>query len=331
MKRRSAFGGLVLAVVLVGGVLPVGAAGVEIEVSGYGIVENGLPYAVAMEKGFFKEYGANITGIRGSTGGGTTVRNLIAGSMPYADTSLAAAVTAILRGMDLKIIAQSSYATAVAWITMPNSPIQSIRDIKGKKVGYTNPQSSTEGFDMLLLETLNLTKNEVTLVKTGGFGEGLALLEHGGIDVMPLGEPLLSKSRGKYRVLAWGREVLPAVASDFAVTTGKAARETPDLIRAIVAGRRKAVEYMATQPDESAQIIAKAYELPPEIIRSVINNLLINVKPPIKPYWIGGKFDYEAMDRAIRAQRLIGVIKEDVDWSKMVDESFLPEDLRSKR
>jgi NitT/TauT family transport system substrate-binding protein len=33
----------------------------------------------------------------------------------------------------------------------------------------------------------------------------------------------------------------------------------------------------------------------------------------------------------VRAQRLVGVIKGDIDWSKMVDESFLPADLKGKK
>src|SRR5258708_33683122 len=32
-------------------------------VSNYGIAANGMPYAIAMEKGFFKEEGADVTGI----------------------------------------------------------------------------------------------------------------------------------------------------------------------------------------------------------------------------------------------------------------------------
>jgi NitT/TauT family transport system substrate-binding protein len=37
------------------------------------------------------------------------------------------------------------------------------------------------------------------------------------------------------------------------------------------------------------------------------------------------------MDNMIRAQKLVGAVKGDVDWSKIVDESFLPDDLKSKK
>ena len=58
-----------------------GAAQAEdIVVSNYGVSANGMPFAVAMAKGFFKQEGANVTGILTSAGGGTTLRNMLAGN-----------------------------------------------------------------------------------------------------------------------------------------------------------------------------------------------------------------------------------------------------------
>src|ERR1700743_3927089 len=37
----------------------------------------GVPYAVAMEKGFFKKNGVDVTGILTAAGGGTAVRNTL--------------------------------------------------------------------------------------------------------------------------------------------------------------------------------------------------------------------------------------------------------------
>ena len=55
------------------GLMWAGAASAEeIVVSNYGVSANGMPYAVALEKGFFKAEGANVTGIITSAGGGTT-------------------------------------------------------------------------------------------------------------------------------------------------------------------------------------------------------------------------------------------------------------------
>ena len=48
----------------------------QIVVSNYGIAANGMPYDVAMAKGFFKQAGADVSGILSSQGGqrGSPVR-----------------------------------------------------------------------------------------------------------------------------------------------------------------------------------------------------------------------------------------------------------------
>jgi NitT/TauT family transport system substrate-binding protein len=66
----------------------------------------GVPYAVAMEKGFFKKNGVDVTGILTAAGGGTAVRNTLAGGIPFGEVSLAAAVQAINPARSLSSSAQ---------------------------------------------------------------------------------------------------------------------------------------------------------------------------------------------------------------------------------
>jgi len=37
------------------------------------------------------------------------------------------------------------------------------------------------------------------------------------------------------------------------------------------------------------------------------------------------------MNNMIRAQKLVGAMEGEVDWNKLIDESFLPEDLKSRK
>ncbi len=55
---------------------------------------------------------------------------------------------------------------------MPNSPIKSINDIKGKRLGFTNPGSTTQALTLLLVEKVGLKPGDVTMISTGGFGPG---------------------------------------------------------------------------------------------------------------------------------------------------------------
>src|SRR5258708_8320859 len=66
----------------------------QIVVSNYAVTTNGMPFAVAMDKGYFKEFGANVDGILTSDGGGTTVRNLLGGKLAYGEPAVSAIASA---------------------------------------------------------------------------------------------------------------------------------------------------------------------------------------------------------------------------------------------
>jgi len=326
MKR----GGWVTGIAL-GAALFVTAANAEqIVVSNYGVAANGMPYAIAMEKGFFKEAGADITGILSSSGGGTTVRNLMTGNLAYGEIDLAGTVAAIQQGADLKIISENVLTVAeFVWAVKPDSPIKTIQDLKGKKIGYTNPRSTSQALDILLLEQAGLKPDDAELVKTGGFGEAVVALNLGAIDASAIADPVWSKNKSQFRVLVTANDVLPPLCNVIGVTTGAAAASRGDFIRAILRGRRKAVEFMYAEPDEAAAIVAKTYNLDLDVAKSAIHNLVAKSKSGV-PYWGPGNFDIAGMDRMIRAQKLVGALSGDVDWSKLIDKSFLPDDLKGQ-
>jgi len=312
--------------------LPLRAMAAEqIVVSNFGVAANGMPYAIAMEKGFFKAEGADVSGMLSSAGGGTTVRNLMTGHLSFAEIDLAGTVAAIQQGADLKIISDNVLTVAeFVWAVKPDSPIKTIQDLKSKKIGYTNPRSTSQALDILLLEQAGLKPDDAALVKTGGFGEAVVALNLGLIDASAIADPVWSKNKSQFRVLVSASDVLPPLCNVIGVTTGEAAATKGDFIRAILRGRRKAVEFMSAHPDEAADIVAKAYNLDVEVAKSTIHNLVAPSKSGV-PYWSAGNFDIAGMDRMIRAQKLVGALSGNVDWSKIVDESFLADELKTKK
>lgn len=329
VKRRTgpAWLSAISAVAIAAGATALPAAAEEIDISNYGVAMNGMPFAVVMAKGYFAECGLDITGIISSPGGGTTIRNVLAGNLLYGEPSLAAVVTAVQGGADIKIVSGNAHTVAdIAFVTMPGSPIQSLEDIKGKRLGYTNPGSTTQALTLLLLEQAGLTTEEVELVATGGFGPGLTALETGGVDMMALTEPLTSEYEGKYEVVIGASDVFPPMNNVVGVTTADVIANRPDDLRCVLEARRKAVDFMYENPAEAAAIIAEAYEMDPAIIERAVTTL---INSPVNgiPYWGPGWLHYEGMDNMIRAQKMVGAVEGDVDWSELVDDSFLPADL----
>ena len=321
-----------LALLTFAALLPLGTAEAEqIVVSNYGVAANGMPYAIAMEKGFFKAEGADVTGILSSSGGGTTVRNLLTGNLAYGEIDLAGTVAAIQQGADLKIVSDNVLTVAeFVWAVKPDSPIKTLKDLKGKKIGYTNPRSTSQALDILLLEQAGLKPDDAELVKTGGFGEGIAALDSGLVDIAPITEPLWSKVKSKYRAVVVASDVLPPLDNVVGVATVEMMEKKSDFIRAVIRARRKAVKFMKEHPDEAAEIVAKQYNIDVEVAKSAVRNLTTSTTKGV-PYWGEGEIHLEGLKRMIEAQRSVGAIQGEVDYGKIIDTRFLPDDLKAVR
>jgi NitT/TauT family transport system substrate-binding protein len=327
MLKRFA-GALLLALALACGH---GFAAEQIVVSNYGVAANGMPYAIALEKGFFQQEGADVSGILSSSGGGTTVRNLLGGNLAYGEIDLAGTVAAIQQGAALKIISDNVLTVGeFVWAVKPDSPIKTLADFKGRKLGFTNPRSTSQALDILLLESGGMQPTDADLVRTGGFGEQVVALGLGAIDVATLADPVWSKNKADLRLILRASDTLPPLCNVIGVTTVAAAAGKADFIRAVIRARRKAVEFMYAHPDEAAAIVAKVYDLDPAVAQSAITNLVTSKTQGV-PYWGPGNFDFDGMNRMIRAQKIVGALTEDPDWSKIVDTQFLPADLQPKK
>src|SRR4029450_5711179 len=290
----------------------------------------GMPFGVAMAKGYFKEEGINVTGLITSAGGGTSLRNMLAGGgVPYGEVNPGVVVSAILAGADLKIISDNVLTVAeFVWAVKPESPIKSVKDFKGKKIGYTNPRPTSQALARMLLQAGGYTEADAELVKTGGFGEGIAALDSGQIDVGAIPEPLWSKVKNKYRAVVVASETLPPLDNVVGVTTVEMAEKKGDFLRAVIRARRKAVIFMREHPDEAAEIVVKQHNTQLDLATSAVPNLTKRAAKGV-PYWGEGQIHMEGLKRMIEAQRSVGAITGEVDYSKIIDTRFLPDDLKA--
>lgn len=323
--RRS----LILAAAFAGLVFTGSARAGQIVVSNYGIAANGMPYAIAMEKGFFKQQGADVSGILSSNGGGTSIRNLLGGNLDYGEVDLAGTVAAIEQGNDLHIISDNVLTVGeFVWAVKPDSPIKSLKDFRGHKIGYTNPRSTSQALNILLVQTIGLTQADVDPIKVGGFGEQVVALNLGAIDIATLADPVWSKNSARLRTVVRAADALPPLCNVVGIATGKAIAEHGDFLRAVLRARREAVEFMYAHPDEAGDIVARAYDLDPAIARQAVRNLTAMAPDATRPYWGAGRFDIKGMDGMIAAQRGVGAYSGKPDWEKMIDRSFLADDLK---
>src|SRR4029079_97584 len=210
------------------------AADTDLLVTQYKNDPSGASYAVALEKGFFKKAGIDITGIVSGAGGGSSVRSAMATDIGYGDVTAAPVIAAAAQGQDIKIVGITSRSLAdLVVIVMPNSPIKTAADMKGKKFGISNPKSLGEMMGVLVMEKAGLKQGDVQMTALGSLSGALTALENGVVDATSI-PIILFRTRGgekKYRVLVGPKE-LPLIPSQLGMATTKSIKENGEKMRA---------------------------------------------------------------------------------------------------
>ncbi len=208
---------------------------------------------------------------------------------------------------------------------MPNSPIRSIQDLKGKKWGISNPKSLGEMSAVLTIEKAGLKPEDVPRVALGNLQGALTAMENGVVDVTSV-PGILFRSRDndkKYRVILNPKD-LPRMTPGIGIATGDLIKKNPDKLRRIIAARREAVQFLYANPRESGQILAKVWApLPPDKVQILLDELLD------AQFYSEGAIEREPLVNVVRAMQITGMINTEVDIKTVIDTSFLPDDMQT--
>jgi NitT/TauT family transport system substrate-binding protein len=307
---------------------PLSAGAVELNVTHFGTGMYGVPHAVAKEKGYFKEAGLDVTGFLTSAGGGTTVRNVLASELPYGEVAVPAVIAAAQQGLELTIVhgGVASVSDQV-WITRKDDTrIKTVQDLAGRKLGYSSPKSVTDMITSMMLDANGLTA-KVERKSIGGVGSGLTALREGAVDMTYVTQPVWAREKNNFRLVFNSTEWAPRVVQTVGVVKTEYLKKHPDVIRGIIEARRKGVEFIKSNPDESAKIMAKEYKITEAEAKAAI----ADVAAGGGVYWSPGDFDYEGMATMLKGLQLVKAVEPGpFEWSKIVDDSYLPAILKGK-
>jgi ABC-type nitrate/sulfonate/bicarbonate transport system substrate-binding protein len=143
------------------------------------------------------------------------------------------------------------------WFVKQDSPIRSVADMRGKKIG-TNALSGSFYYTALIaLKKAGLSKDDVQFVTLGHDKQGQALLS-GQIDVAGIIDPYSVKlgQDPAARRLFTGAEILGERQFSLLFFTQKFVNDNRDTARKFVIGYRKTIEFMKANPAEASSIMA---------------------------------------------------------------------------
>jgi sulfonate transport system substrate-binding protein len=193
-----------------------------------------------------------------SQGSNRALEFLNSGSIDFGSTAGLAAVLSKANGNPIKGVYIFSRPEWTALAVAKDSPIKSVKDLKGKKV------AATKGTDpyLFLLRSLHqegLKKSDIEHVALQ-HADGRAALEQGKVDAWAGLDPLLAASE----VDAGSRLIYRNVSFNtygFLNTTEKFAKEHPEYVKKVIAAYEKARKWIIANPEETAKIVSEEAKL----------------------------------------------------------------------
>lgn len=225
---------------------------------------------IAEEQGYFKEKGLKV---EIAVGGAPSqnIAQLQAGQTDVIMTGSFDLVAAVAQGLPIFAVLNTQDQGDVGTtglMTPPGSPIKSVADLKGKKIGMPGIQS-TQGLMLFrALEKAGLSKDDVTLVNLP-FDAMIESAEKGNVDaIIPIGLfHSLSKSKGFGEVTEVYEEIKGTPAVIFAA--GKEwVGANADTMTAFNEAMQKAYEFGNANPDAVRAIDGAQTKMPPDYIKS---------------------------------------------------------------
>lgn len=250
-----------------------------------------------------------------SQGSNRSLEYLNGGSTDFASTAGLAAVLSRANGAPIKTVYVASRPEWTALVVPKDSPIQSVADLKGKKVAATK---GTDPFLFLLqsLQKAGLNKNDVEIVHLQ-HPDGRVALERGdvqawaGLDPLMASSELQAGSRLLYRNRDFNSYSVLSVTETFA-------KQQPALIEQVIAAYEQARQWAIANPDALAQLLADEAKLPLEVARLQLSRTDFSNSQP-------GAEHVNALKAAAPILLEEGLVRPGTDVAGVVDQLITPQ------
>ncbi|MBJ9986132.1 sulfonate ABC transporter substrate-binding protein [Acinetobacter sp. S40] len=224
-----------------------------------------------------KEQGITIKWVE-FPAGPQLLEGLNVGSVVFGEAGEAPPIFAQAANSNLVYVAnQPAAPNAEALIVPKSSTIQSIQDLKGKRVAL-NKGSNVHYLLLKLLEKNHLTLNDIQVVYLPP-ADARAAFEKGAVDAWVIWDPFFAAAEQQIgaRVLATGQNLVSN--HQFYLADRKFAQAHPDVLNTLVKELNQSTEWVKTHQDAAAKLLEKPTALDFNILKTSISRMGFGVTP----------------------------------------------------
>ncbi len=234
---------------------------------------------VSKQEGYFQEYMGDNIDIQKFSAGRDILTAMTSGSVDFGQIGICPTTTGLTTGIDYKIIyAESLKRGSDGLVVKADSGIESVTDLKGKKVGVTFASDGHYGL-LSALEAAGLTANDVEMVNMST-SELSAAWERGDIEAAYTWEPTLGNlknSNGKV-ILTIGDLLDSGYQTiNFHIVRTAFAEEHPEQVVAYIKALKKGVDFYESDEAAAKQSIATCLEKSVDEVDALMSDLYPNL------------------------------------------------------
>ena len=206
------------------------------------------------------------------------LEGLNVGSVVFGEAGEAPPIFAQAANPNLVYVANQPPApTAEALIVQKDSPIQSVQDLKGKRIAL-NKGSNVHYLLLKLLEANNLTLKDIQPVYLPP-SDARAAFEKGAVDAWVIWDPFLAAAEHQIhaRVIANGEHLVSN--HQFYLADRKFAEGHPEALKTLVTTLNQTTDWVKTHPDDAAKLLEKPTALELGVLKTSISRMGFGVQP----------------------------------------------------
>ncbi|WDE15979.1 sulfonate ABC transporter substrate-binding protein [Acinetobacter schindleri] len=224
-----------------------------------------------------KQQGVNVKWVE-FPAGPQLLEGLNVGSVSFGEAGEAPPIFAQAANSNLVYVANQPEAPkAEALIVQKDSNIQSVQDLKGKRIAL-NKGSNVHYLLLKVLEANNLKLSDIEVVYLPP-SDARAAFERGAVDAWVIWDPFFAAAEHQIgaRVIATGENIVSN--HQFYLADRKFAEANPQIIDAVVNELNLTTEWVSSHQDEAAKLLEKPTDLAFDVLKTSISRMGFGVKP----------------------------------------------------